>query len=248
MHWVYLGAHTERLDQVGLGDFDGEKRCDVFAIDQATSTWKIAPGGSGAWTTLLGTYAGIPMSELRFGDFNGDKITDVFRRAPSGQWLAISPGRWGWTALAQSSIPLADLRFGDFDGNGITDVLSLSGGTASVSWNATSTWQPLNSAIDDLESVLIANVDGLPGDNLVRYVATGPSSGQWMYSSGGSSPWTPFASYQPAAPAPPPRAFVGRFKGGARADLRWIDTVPSRVGRIIDVGEPAFTQYGLYPY
>jgi len=45
-----------------------------------------------------------------------------------------------------------------------------------------------------------------------------------------------------------PRAFVGRFKGGARADLRWIDTVPSRVGRIIDVGEPAFTQYGLYPY
>src|SRR5437588_2278027 len=91
MHWVYLNSSTERLEQIGLGDFDGDHRCDVFSVHG--NDFGIYPRGTGAWTSL-GTY-GVPFSELRFGDFNGEGIMEIFRRAPDSQWSIISPGHYG---------------------------------------------------------------------------------------------------------------------------------------------------------
>src|SRR5690606_10311361 len=105
------------------------------------------------------------------GDFDGDGRTDVFRRAPGGQWWAISPGVYGWEALQSSSKALSALRFGDFDGNGKTDVLALDGGYWSVSWDARSSWYRLpGNVTTSLDNVTIGNLDGVGGDEIVRAV------------------------------------------------------------------------------
>ncbi len=248
MNWVYLNSHTERLSQVGLGDFNGDGRCDVFAINKGTGAWEISSGGRSAWTALPGTYS-VPFEELRFGDFNGDKITDVFRRAPDGQWFAVSPGYYPWTALQSSSIPLADLRFGDFDGNGVTDVLRRSGSSWVVSLGATTPWQPWNDLGDDLGGFLIGNVDGIPGDDVLRYVPTSTTSGRWDVSSGGRAPWKTFASQSWSGSLTASlqvRSFVGRFDGIGGADLLAIDH--DRRSHIFSAGKAGFTPYGLYAY
>jgi hypothetical protein len=135
MYWSYLNSNTERLHQVGLGDFDGDGRCDVFAVNG--NRWEISSGGTGPWTALPGTHDNIPFAELRFHDFDGDRITDVFLRAPDGQWFAFASGTSAPRALQSSDFPLSALRFGDFNGDGVTDVLSLNDNVWSVSLSAT---------------------------------------------------------------------------------------------------------------
>jgi hypothetical protein len=250
MHWVFLNSATERLSQVGFGDFNGDKRCDVFAL--GVNTWEVSSGGTGAWTALPGSYS-IPFDQLRFGDFNGDKITDIFRRAPDGQWYAISPGIYGWTALQSSSFPLQDLRFGDFNGDGVTDVMGRSGGKWAVSLSGTSSWQPWNASLsDDLRPLLIANVDGLPGDDVLRYVATSPVSARWDVSSGGRGSWQTFASLSwptsqfTLAPAYTTRSFVGRFDVWNDADVLAVDF--TRTSKLFSLGHSNFGPHSLYAY
>jgi hypothetical protein len=258
MHWTYLSPYTERLSQVRLGDFDGDHRCDVLAINHGANQWEIASGGSGTWSALPGSYPGIPIGELATGDFNGDGVTDIFRRAPDGQWWAISPGRYGWTALQSSSTPLDDLKLGDFNGDGVTDVLGRNGGKWAISWSAQSAWQPAGSGLsDDLSHVYVANVDGLPGDDIVRYSTNGLSQGRWQVSSGAQTAWQSFASYswpsnssatdpQLRAPAAFARTFLGRFRGTSNADLLVIDA--TRTGRIATATSSSFAPHGLYSY
>ena len=140
-HWVYLKEATERLYQVGLWDFDGDGRCDVFAVNRLAKQWEISKGGREAWTALPGTYD-LPFEALRFGNFNGDRMMDIFYRDPAGQWWAISPGVYPWRLLGSSSFPLDKLRFGDFNGDGVTDILAVQDGYWAVSWGGTTTWAP----------------------------------------------------------------------------------------------------------
>ncbi|HSO34038.1 MAG TPA: FG-GAP-like repeat-containing protein [Labilithrix sp.] len=251
MNWTYLSPNTELLDQVGLGDFDGDRRCDVFAVNTGTGAFQISSGGRGSWTDLPGGNQGVPIDQLRFGDFNGDRIMDVFRRAPDGQWYASSPGRYPWTALQSSSAALADLRFGDFDGDGVTDVFHKSGSTWNVSWRGTSTWQPLNTSVNDPPQILIGNVDGLPGDDILKYVVVDANTARWEISSGGRGTWQTFATIVvPGAftqfPAARTRSILGNFDGLGSADLLAVDL--TRKSSIFSQGKPAFAPYSLYPY
>jgi hypothetical protein len=258
MQWTYLSNYTERLNQVRLGDFDGDHRCDVLAINHGTNNWEIASGGSGPWTALPGNFAGIPIEELATGDFDGDHVTDIFRRDPDGQWWAISPGRWGWTALESSSTPLDHLRFGDFDGNGITDVLGSNGGQWAISWGGRTAWQSVGTGVnDDLSHVYVANVDGVPGDDVVRYTTPSFANGRWDVSSGARTGWSTLSSFTfPSVPgstdptllypAAYARTFLGRFSGGAAADLLVVDA--QRIGRISTVANRTVVGYGRYEY
>lgn len=251
MHWTYLNSHNETLDQVGLGDFDGDKRCDVFAVNKATGAWQLSKSGSAPWTTLSES---VPFDQLRFGDFNGDKITDVFRRAPNGQWSFISPGLSGWTTLASSSLQLADLRFGDFNGDGLTDVMKRNSEGYQVSLSGTSTWQPWSSQTHDLSNVLIADVDGFPGDDIVRYVPTSAISGRFEVSSQGRNPFTTFATMswpdtavmQAFKPAYSVRSIVGRLNGWTKDDLLAIDY--TRMGQVFSTAAGAFVAHSRYAY
>jgi hypothetical protein len=247
--WVYLNSFPERVDQVGLGDFDGDHRCDVFTVHG--DDWVISSGGTAPWTSL-GKF-GIPFDQLRFGDFNGDGIKDIFRRAPNGQWFIVSPGIYGSTAVQSSDSPLSDLRFGDFNNNGITDVIAIKNGHWSVSWDARSTWQPLNPSLSDsLASVLITDLNGNGKDEILRWVATSAVTGRWEVSWDGRTNWQPLTSVAwpitdlSESPAYRLRAFVGRFGDTAGGDLLNVDF--TRYAKIFDKATRTFAPHSIYAY
>lgn len=251
--WSFLSTNSETLNQVGLGDFNGDGRCDVFAVNAFANTWEISSGGSGPWTALPGSYS-IPFGELAFGDFNGDKRTDIFRRAPDTQWWAISPGVYDWTPLQSSGLALTELHLGDFDGNGITDVLARSGGNWKISWDARSSWDPVPGHDEDLKDMMIANVDGIPGDDVVRYRVPLPINGIWEMASGARGSWT-FMTARAWSPLPPWPALrpaqtmkwtLGHFNGLSTASLLEIDL--TRRSKIYTQGYALNTAYSTFAY
>jgi hypothetical protein len=251
MNWVFLKPATERLEDVGLGDFNGDGTCDVLAPNG--NTWEISPGGSGAWTALPGTYP-VPFNQLRFADFNGDGKTDVFRRDSNGQWSVVSPGVHGWQTLQSSSFPLSSLRFGDFTGDGKADVLSLAGGHWSISISGLGSWTKLNGLSTGLGSLLIADVDGNGTDDIVRYKVSSATKGTWEASWGGRSAWTALRTLNVPAPIAQQfggplvtlRVFAGQFDGTPGDDLLLIDYV--RVGRLFDFKTQILKLHNLFPY
>ena len=254
MQWVFLASRREGLADVGLGDFDGDGQCDVFTVRPDNQTWEIAKGGK-TRVALPGAYPFMPREQLAFGDFNGDHVTDIFRRAPDGQWSAVSPGRYGWTPLQSSGFALSDLRFGDFDGDGITDVMSNAGGHWSVSKSARAPWAPMGSGLgDEPKNLFVADVDGTPGDDLVRIVVTSPLTVRWDVSSSGRTPWTTLASFTgptaqtPTNPSPASyvRTYLGRFAGLAKADVLALDS--TRISWLTNPSHSSFVRHGLYPY
>ncbi len=248
--WTYLSPNTETLDQVRLGDFNGDHRCDVLAVNTGTGAFQIASGGSGSWTDLAAGNQGVPIDQIAVGDFNGDHVSDIFRRAPDGQWYAMSPGHFGWMALQSSGFPLSELRFGDFNGDGITDIVHSNGSTWNVSWSATSGWQQLNTSNEPVVQTLIGNVDGLPGDDILRYEAASPTTGKWYLSSGGRGQWQQLASYTEGSlldlAALKMRTLIGNFDGGAKADILAVDRF--RRGNLYGYGSAGFLTYSRYAY
>ena len=250
MHWVFLKASAARLENIGLGDFDGDGKCDVIA--PAVGKWEISSGGSGNWKALPGTYT-MPFNQLRFADFNGDKRTDVFHRAPDGQWRVISPGVHPWRDLASSSFALADLRFGDFTGDGKADVLSRAGGHWSISVSGKSSWTKINSLSDSFNSLHIADVNNDGKADIVRFKTLSSKRGRWQASWGGRTPWKDLKIVEftgaPSAPLTPlvtPRYFVGRFDGFPGGDLMHVDYV--RVGRVFSWPRNTVLKHNLHPY
>jgi len=183
----------------------------------------------------------------------GTPRTDIFRRAPDGQFSLVSA--LGSTALASSPLPLSQLHFGDFNGDHITDVVALQDGHWFVSWGGRSAWQPLNLTISDsLDSMLIADLDGNGADDIVRYVLENPTRGRWDVSWGGRTAWQTLTSVDyPSSvtstdpnPAYAVRSFVGRFNDTTGSDLLVLDE--SRLSRIYDRGTAALVPHGDYAY
>ncbi len=263
MHWTFLSSKDDRLGQLGLGDFDHDGKCDVFRSSPSAG-WQISRGGRSAWTTMPGANY-FPFSELAFADFSGDGFTDVFRRAPDGQWWAYyNPATTGApTALNSSALPLSDLRFGDFDADGITDIVGSWGGVWRWSKSGTGPWNPtpLNANYTSLSGVFVANLDGLPGDDLVRITREGPYDSygnpgitRIEISSNGRGTFTTFAvsvHERNSATSPfaylPPYVFTGRFATAARDSVLSIGGWTRRPSQFT-AGQSGFLQHGFYAY
>ena len=253
MHWSPLRTgDTELLSQLRLGDFDGDGRCDVLRVQG--SQLQISKRGVSNWTTLPGSYP-YTIDQLAVGFFIGnDRASEIFVREGSGQWLAISfftkdsAGNPSRVYLQNSQAALSALRFGDFDGNGVTDVLRASSGNWNVSWDARQPWAVLNSAhTSNVQSLLIGNVDGYPGDDVVRYLpsydptTSNDTGGTYEISSGGRG-----STRLTKVAWPPGVAFIGQFdRGTAAADLLIVDG--SRMGHIFRPGS-GVTAHSLYAY
>ena len=232
-HWSYLNLADEQLDQVRLGYFDDDLRCDVLAENTGNGAWEISSGGTAPWRSL-GSF-GVPLDEVVFGQFGTPQkvspgqsrpTTHAFRRAPDGQWYLTPLTGPAWTPAQSSSTPLAKLRFGDFTGDGVTDVLAVQGGRWAISDGAQGQWKRLNDKLGSNVSALqVADVDGDGRDDLVRFQAISPTSIAPSFSSGGSSPWTRLKlltglTKLPVAAGTAVRfsSFAGRFDDVAGAD------------------------------
>lgn len=272
MHWTFLRAATETLDQVGLGDFDGDGKCDVVAGGTPIPL-QIAKGGYQDWRVLVdrtGAALDLPFSQIRFHDFNGDGRTDIFHRDTDGQWRIISPGVVGalgvydWTPIASSGIALSELRFGHFNNDRITDVIAVQGGKWSVSWGGNSSWSQLNRVRNEsLQKLLIADINNNGIDDIMRYRwlrnqspipggVPGGDMGIWEVTwDGRGTNWIRLNTYTAPtyqmAPTSVP-AFVGRFDGVRNASR--LLTIPNsdRMGMVYDPTSGQFKGHSLYAY
>ena len=262
MHWVYLKEATERLDQVGLGDFDGDGRCDVFAVNRFAKQWEISPAAA-----ARGLRCRAPMtSPSRSSPSATSTATGsptCFRRAPDGQWWAISPGIYDWKALQSSSFPLSELRFGHFNNDRITDVIAVQGGRWSVSWGGTTEWAPLNNALGtSLESVLIGDIDHNGVDDILRYrvistlpphesncsfpsVGYGKCRGTGAATGERSRRYRGRQTFLTPCARPSPRV-SRRLPGVGRADLLSVDY--TRMGSVYNLTGKTFLGHSLYAY
>jgi hypothetical protein len=110
---------------------------------------------------------------------------------------------------------------------------------------------PINLLVDPT-TAQVANVDGLPGDDLVRFVKDSRLHGHWELASGARGPWQTITSSAWSDPGAGISAtdlvhtYVGRFNGTASADLVMLDY--SRRSQISTTTNRTLTPHGLYEY
>jgi hypothetical protein len=253
--WSFLNDKTERIEQLRLGYFDDDLRCDVLADHDGQ--WMISSGGTSDWKPL-GTF-GVPLSEVHFGRFDPSvrdhrpgatlQTTHAFFRRADGQWLVTPLSHPDWKPVQSSGFPMRQLRFGDFTGDGVTDVLAVVNGRWAISESATGAWRTLNASLGDpVENLYIANVDSDDNIDDIFRLDREYSGGQngsaqlvkmtWWRSKNGTGPWQRWKSYEfsyPIPPAPSAPDFVpayyglaGRFGNAGRGATMVID--PGRRG------------------
>ena len=252
VQWTYLNRAHERWGKIALGYFDGDQRCDVLTVDGGQIL--ISSGGTGPWTPL--GLSGVTFDQLAFGHFSnqtdhrpGHHLTEIFRRAPNGQWSYVIPGQHDRHALNSSSFPLDQLRFGDFNGDGITDVLAVEEGHWSISPGGIGSWQPLNTHLSTpMDEIAVADVDGNGTDDVIRpSFADGVT---WYVSSDGRSDWVKLVTenLQQVGIEPLEKHLAfGHFTGSAGVDLLAFDST-ARTALIASKANPQPTPYNLYPY
>ena len=125
------------------GDFNGDRRTDVFQTYRGWSSIPTCTSTGGSWScgNLAATIYNSGSAEQQFltGDFNGDGRTDVFQTYRG--WASIptcnsTGGSWSCGNLAATiyNSGSAEQRFltGDFNGDGRTDVFQTYRGWSSI--------------------------------------------------------------------------------------------------------------------
>jgi hypothetical protein len=123
-------------------------------------------------------------------------------------------------------------------------VLGRNNGSWAVSLGGRTAWQPWGPLSDDAHFLLIGNVDGIPGDDVLRYTYKEgyKPPGIWEVSSGGRTGWRLFTANDLLVPT----AFIGHFDELAGKDLLAVGV--DRMSRIFSIGHSNFTPHGLFPY
>ena len=180
---VLSGNHfgsANQTDKLGVGDFDGDGKDDLFLATGAA--WYYSSAGKVEWRFLNAQTD--PLDTLLFGDFDGDGRTDILKL--QGQdWMVSWGGASPWEKINQSDAQFADLAVGDFDGDGRSDIFYTdghswfvsSGGTGPLTHFQTSSFRVPDLRFGDF------NQDGKT--DVFAIV-----SGAWQVSYGALSSWT----------------------------------------------------------
>jgi FG-GAP-like repeat len=164
---------TDQSGDLATGDFDGDKRTDVFV---ATGTaWFFSRGGQESWEFL---HASDKLTrELGFADIDNDGVTDVLYRDGAGNLGFLKSGRVPLQPLTTTPEPMANLRFGDFDGDGLTDIFFTRGGQWQVWFGSLKDWRPTQTSGFSISAFLFGEFDAVKGTDVAAI-----TSGKWQIS------------------------------------------------------------------
>ena len=157
-----INASNVSVHQILLGDFDGDRKADVFTTWDGK--WRISSGGTSSWQILNTSSVGV--SSILLGDFDGDEKADVFTTW-GGKWRVSLGGTSSWQVINTSSFGVPDILLGDFDGDNKTDVFTKWKGQWHVSvakdkksLGATSSWNVINESTVSVSEILLGDFDG----------------------------------------------------------------------------------------
>ena len=194
--------------RLGVGDFDGDGRDDLFLATGAA--WYYAPAGNAEWRFLNAQTDGI--GTLLFGDFDADGRTDVFTQR-GGAWLVSWAGASQWERINGSDQALSEFRIGDFVGDRRADVFYADGQRWWVSDGGTGPF--VNTQDSGFRAVDLGFGD-FNGDGKTDVV--GVVSGKWMVSLNATGSWAGFP-LRTALTKTMAGMIIADFNGNGRADV-----------------------------
>jgi hypothetical protein len=197
-------------DHLGVGDFDGDGRDDLFLATGAA--WYYAPAGQAEWRFLNAQTDG--MGTLLFGDFDADGRTDVFTQH-GANWDVSWSGASQWETINVSEAILGNTAIGDFDGDHHADVFYADGQYWNISYGGVGQWTRIGPS-----SFLVRDL-GFGDFNLdSKTDIVGAVSGQWMVAHGGPQGivegWQPLRSALTNTMA---GLIIADFNGNGRSDI-----------------------------
>ena len=177
--WHFRRFDGAPVDEIGLGDFDGDGTTDILQADG--SHWSVARGGRGAWEEW--NTSNVTLGNVGFGDFDGDGKTDLFHTDGS-HWTISRGGDGPWEQWNASSVTLSNLGFGDFDGDNKSDVFRTDGAHWYLSRGGNGKWEQWNTSNVTLGNVGFGDFDGDGKTDVFR-----TDGSHWFISRRGNSPW-----------------------------------------------------------
>jgi hypothetical protein len=237
-NWSYMLTGMSYPEKIALGDFTGDGKDDIIAVESAGSgTYRYmlgvgASGGVSSWTSLL-TGMSRP-TFLSLGDVTGDGKDDlvaVENEAGSGTYrymLGKSLGTgvsWGFTSLTKMSGPW-QMDVGDFTGDGKADVVAVehvSGSTfrymrGTSNGSDFSSWGQLMGGMGTAYHMRLADVNGEGKTDVVSVESETGTTYRYMFGlSTGSIVW-PWGYALTGLSAQDFMA-VGDFTGDGKADV-----------------------------
>ena len=172
---------TDYSTEIASGDFDGDRRTDVFVANG--TAWWYSRAGIRPWELLHPSTART--SELAFADVNSDGRTDVLYRDGAGRLGYHSAGTGPLTPLTTLPVPISELRFGDFDGDRRTDLFYTRNGQWNVYYASTRRWTPTGTSTAKIRDLLFGDFDLVRGTDVVAV-----RNKAWSYSSASTQAWT----------------------------------------------------------
>jgi Astacin (Peptidase family M12A)/FG-GAP-like repeat len=212
--WTVLSTgKCESLSSLRFGDFDGDRKTDIFTT--SNGRWLTSKSGVDWWAQI--NTSSYPLSQLGFGDFNADGKTDVFY-GNGDRWYITYSGLGSWQHVGYSTLKAPDLAFGDFNGDRKTDLFYGNGSTwyASYSQGAwLGSWTPINTSSYKSSEVKLGDFNG---DHITDIYRT--DGDNWKVSYSGTNSWQALPNQFKVAPYTKLTGFFfGDFDGNGFSDV-----------------------------
>lgn len=224
--WFEKRVDPSPMREIHIGDFNGDRQADAFRVDASTSMWYVSYSASQPWTQVFVDPRAVPVTELRFADFDGNGVTEVFFADLIGkQWL-VWRGGTDWqvlnsTAAAGANIPVTQMAFGNLEGDAGVDVFwaDVSMGEWKVSRNGSSDWNVIRTDPTlkfDTDKLRLADFDK---DGVVDVFRSDVSAETWFLSKSGTSGWEVLNGPSAELAVEPTDLAIGDFDGDGIADI-----------------------------